>query len=207
MTDLAPLWNIRLRTPRLELRLPTDDELEALFELAVRGIHPPNEMPFAVPWTDDLRRDPFLEFHRARWREWSPDRWTCNFVTFRDGRAIGTQAIEAEWFSRDRTVGTGSWIGARYHGRGYGTEQRAAVLEFAFRGLGARTAISGAIVTNRASQRVSEKLGYRQTGISEVAPRGEPVPHYDYRLERAGWRSPIPVEIIGLDPALHLFGV
>jgi hypothetical protein len=30
--------------------------------------------------------------------------------------------------------------------------------------------------------------------------------HHDVRLERADWRSPIPVEITGLGPALALFG-
>jgi hypothetical protein len=36
--------------------------------------------------------------------------------------------------------------------------------------------------------------------------RGEPVEHYDYRLERGDWRSPVDVEIVGLDRALQLFG-
>ena len=53
---------------------------------------------------------------------------------------------------------------------------------------------------------MSEKLGYRSTGTRTVAPRGEPVEHYDYRLERSEWHSPIEVEIEGLDTALPLFG-
>jgi RimJ/RimL family protein N-acetyltransferase len=205
--NLAPLWAIRLRTPRLELRLPTDDELEELFDVAAAGIHPPEEMPFAVAWTDDLRSESFLEFHRTRWREWSAENWVCNFVTFLDGRVIGTQGIEARDFARERTVETGSWLGARHQGEGYGTEQRAAVLEFAFRGLRANAATTGALFPNIASQRVSEKLGYRVVGTSELAPRGEPVRHYDYRIERAEWRCPISVEIEGLGLALALFGV
>jgi RimJ/RimL family protein N-acetyltransferase len=204
--NLDPLWEIRLRTPQLELRLPADDELDELFELAAAGIHPPEEMPFAVAWTDDLRRDAFLDFHRARWQEWSPEQWTLNLVTFLDGRVIGTQGVEARDFRRERTVETGSWIGAAYQGKGYGTEQRAAVLDLVFRGLDARTAISGALFSNIASQRVSERLGYRVVGTSEVSPRGEPVPHYDYRLDQAEWRCPIPVEIVGLESALELLG-
>jgi len=205
--DTSPLWNIRLRTPRLELRLPNEDELEEFFLVAAAGIHPPEEMPFAVAWTDTLEHDAFVEFHRTWWRDWSSDRWGCHFVTFLDGRVIGTQGVEAREFARERTVGTGSWVGQMYQGKGYGTEQRAAVLEFAFRGLGARVAVTGAVVANIASQRISEKLGYTVTGMSEVAPRGEPIPHYDYRLESADWRCPIPVEIEGLEPALPLFGV
>jgi RimJ/RimL family protein N-acetyltransferase len=201
-----PLWAIRLRTQRLELRLPTDEELDELYAVAAAGIHPPDEMPFAIAWTDALQHDAFVEFHRERWVGWEADNWVCNFVTFLDGRVIGTQAIEARDFAHERTVATGSWLGAPYQGQGYGTEQRAAVLELAFRGLGADAATTGALFPNVASQRVSEKLGYRVVGVSEIAPRGEPVQHYDYRLERADWRCPVPVEIVGLEPALHLFG-
>lgn len=57
-----------------------------------------------------------------------------------------------------------------------------------------------------ASQRISAKLGYRTTGTSEAAPRGEPVPHYDYRLERDDWHCPIPVTLEGFERALPLFG-
>jgi RimJ/RimL family protein N-acetyltransferase len=84
---------------------------------------------------------------------------------------------------------------------------RAAVLELAFGGLGAEVARSGAIDGNLASARVSEKLGYRGAGRSEVAPRGVPVGHTNYELRRDEWRSPLPVEIENLEPALPLFGL
>ena len=83
---------------------------------------------------------------------------------------------------------------------------RVAVLELAFRGLGAVAATSGLLEGNRSSARVSEKLGYVETGISEISPRGVPVPHHDLRLEREDWVAPFPVEISGLEPALPLFG-
>jgi RimJ/RimL family protein N-acetyltransferase len=205
--NLDALWRIRLRTPRLELRLPTDAELLELYRVAAAGIHPPEEMPFGVAWTDTLNEEDFLAFHRRTWEEWSPETWECNFVTFVNGRPVGSQAITAKEFAAKREVGTGSWLGAPFQRQGYGTEQRAAVLEFAFRGLGAKAATSGALVDNIASQRVSAKLGYRTTGMSELAPRGKPVPHYDYRMEREEWQCPIPVEIEGLEPCLPLFGV
>jgi RimJ/RimL family protein N-acetyltransferase len=204
--DLTPLWNIRLRTPRLELRLPNDDELEELYRVAETGIHPPELMPFHVPWTDNLNRDDFFAFHRMQWREWSPEKWTCDFVTFVDGRVIGSQGIGAERFAGDQTVSTGSWLGMKFQGHGYGTEQRAAVLEFAFRGLGARAATSGAHSDNIASRRIAARLGYRTTGAHETAPRGKPMLNYEYRLDRGDWRCPISVEIEGLEPALPLFG-
>jgi RimJ/RimL family protein N-acetyltransferase len=204
--NVEPLWQLRLHTERLELRLPTEAELAELFQVAEAGIHPPEEMPFFIPWTDDLRLDAFLEFHHGTWESWRPEKWTLNLITFRDGRPIGSQGIEAENFAANREFQTGSWLGGPHQGHGLGTEQRAAVLELGFHGLGAVAAVSGSLVHNISSQRVSEKLGYRLTGTRTIAPRGEPVEHYDYRLERADWRCPIAVEIEGLEACRPLFG-
>jgi RimJ/RimL family protein N-acetyltransferase len=204
--NVERLWDIHLRTPRLELRLPTEDELVALFRVAEGGIHPPDEMPFYVPWTDDLRLDAFLEFHRGVWAAWRPERWSLNLIAFLDGRPIGSQGVEAADFASKRTVETGSWLGAPYQGKGLGTEQRAAVLELAFKGLGAEAAVSGSFVDNVKSQRVSEKLRYQRTGIRTITSRGEPVEHYDYRLDRGDWVSPIAVQLEGVEQARPLFG-
>ncbi len=205
--DLAPLHHLRLRTPQLELRLPTHEDILALFRTAEAGIHPPDEMPFAVPWTDSLDERAFVDFHEGALRTWTPERWEANFVTTLEGRVIGTQSLIAREFARTREVSSGSWLGAAWQGRGLGTEQRAAVLELAFRGLGARAATTGALRPNRASQRVSEKLGYTLVGESTISPRGTPVPHLDYRLEAVDWRCPFRVELEALEPALPLFGV
>ncbi len=55
-----PFAALRIRTPRLELRYPDDDDLVALGHVAAEGIHDPAAMPFNVPWTraepEDLRR-------------------------------------------------------------------------------------------------------------------------------------------------------
>ena len=47
-----PLFDLRIRTPRLELRLPSDDDLLALMALARSGVHDPGETPFLVPWDE-----------------------------------------------------------------------------------------------------------------------------------------------------------
>jgi RimJ/RimL family protein N-acetyltransferase len=195
-----------VRTPRLELRLPTEDELVELFHVAEGGIHPPGEMPFLIPWTDDLNLDAFLEYHHGCWESWTPERWSLNLVAFVEGRPVGTQGVEAENFAISRTLTSGSWLGEPYQRRGLGTEQRAGILDLAFRGLGAETAVSGAHHYNVSSQRISAKLGYTQTGSHLVCVRGRDVEHFDYRLERGDWVSQVPVELEGVEPALPLFG-
>jgi RimJ/RimL family protein N-acetyltransferase len=209
--DLGPLHDLQLSTPRLELRLGSRDELAALGRLAEEGIHPPDEMPFAVAWTDRIGQadfvDSVVEFHETALRDWRPEAWMLNLLVFAEGELAGSQSIGADDFSATKTVKTGSWLGRRYQRRGYGTEMRAAVLDLAFCGLGAASAISGAVVGNEASKRVSEKLGYHVTGMSTASPRGAAVPHFDLRIDRVEWRPPFSVEIRGLEACLPFFGV
>lgn len=205
--DIAPLFGLRLRTPRLELRLPAREELAAFREVARAGVHPPEFMPFTVPWTDDPELGEFLDYHERRRRDWSPEAWHFELGVWAEGEPAGVQALESTGFAPTRTVGTGSWLGRRFQGRGIGTEMRTAVLELAFRGLGAETARSGAIDGNAASLRVSEKLGYRIVGSGTVALRGEPAVHTDLELRRDEWHPPFRVEIEGLEPSLPLFGL
>jgi RimJ/RimL family protein N-acetyltransferase/predicted GNAT family acetyltransferase len=205
-----PLTRLRVRTPRLELRLATRAELRALGELAQRGVHDPAAMPFGVAWTDNSDRPGFVaetvEHHEARLGEWQPDAWTLNLIAFHRGRPAGVQTVRGERFGRRRTIDTGSWLGREFQGQGLGTEMRAAVLQFAFEGLGATLATSGAIEGNPQSLGVSRKLGYEIVGAHTVSPRGVPVEHMDLELARESFRSPVPVELVALGPLLPLFG-
>ena len=203
--NVEPLLGLRLQTPRLELRLPKEGEVDGLYEAAARGIHRPEVMPFGVAWTDSLEREGFHEFHRAALASWEPGSWNLNLVTFLDGVPIGSQGLHRRNAARE--LGTGSWIEKAQQGRGVGLEQRAAVVELAFRCLAAVAVTSSAVATNAASCRVSEKLGYRFDHEDTVSPRGEPVPHLNFRLERADWRCPVTVEIEGAEACLPLLGL
>ena len=205
--NVDALYGLRLKTPRLELRVPNSAELEELYEVAADGIHPPEEMPFGVAWTDHLERDGFIAYHRHLRDSWKPESWKVDLGVWTDGVLVGVQGLGADGFAESRTVGTGSWLGARYQRQGIGTEMRAAVVELAFRELGADAVTSGAFLANPASRRVSEKLGYRVVGHETMSPRGTPEPHVLLRLERADWTgSPFPIEVEGIEPCLPLFG-
>jgi RimJ/RimL family protein N-acetyltransferase/ribosomal protein S18 acetylase RimI-like enzyme len=206
-----PLTGLRVNTPRLELRLATNAELHELAQVARSGIHPPEEMPFATAWTDSAAAPRFVEdvvaFHEGLLAAWRRNSWTLNLVAFHDGRPIGSQGATGRSFARTRRVDTGSWLGSAWQRRGLGTEMRAAILELAFRGLGAREAWSGALDGNEASRRVSDKLGYVVAGDEWHRPRGERVHGVSLVRRRRGWSSPVPVEITGLAPLRHLFGL
>ncbi len=205
-----PLFGLRIRTPRLELRLPTDDDLVALAAVARAGVHDRPETPFLVPW-DELSSPAFeRQFLTYWWRTrggWKPDDWTLGLAVVADGAPIGIQDLTARDFEHRRSVLTGSWLGVDHQRRGYGTEMRAAVLWLAFEELGALAAESGYVDGNEASARVSEKLGYRPNGQRLVAPKGSPVTEHLVRATPQTWRRDlVPVRIDGLDACRGLFG-
>jgi RimJ/RimL family protein N-acetyltransferase len=205
------LYDLRLSTERLELRLPTDDELLELLEVARRGIHDPSEMPFGIAWTDapspQLERS-FLQFHWGSRANWTAENWTLNLGVWADGGLVGTQGLKAERFPTLRSVATGSWLGREFQGHGIGTEMRNAVLALSFDHLRAKWATSSAFRENQASLGVSRALGYTEDGLELAAPRGEARVLIRNRMSEEIWRSrqrPT-VEVQGLDGCLELFG-
>jgi RimJ/RimL family protein N-acetyltransferase len=207
-----PLFELRVQTPRIELRYPDDDDVMALADLAASGIHDPSTMPFLFPWTDVepplLQRNAIQHFWRRR-AEWDPRQWSLLFATVVDGDLVGVQEINAGDFLVCRTVGTGSWLGRAHQGRGIGREMRAAVLHFAFAGLGAQRAESAAFTDNPASLAVSRALGYREKGLDVVARRDEPATLVRLVVDHADWLPNCrdDIEIVGLRACRPLFGL
>jgi RimJ/RimL family protein N-acetyltransferase len=214
LADHLPILRLRLRTDRLELRLPsTFDEVADLADTAAAGVHDPDFMPFYVPWTDgtpaERARSVALWYHRAIGR-WDAQDWSFPFVAFHEGRAIGVQGLHAKWFAVTREVGSGSWIGQAHQGKGLGTEMRAAVLHLAFAGLGAEYATSGSFVGNHASAAISRRLGYRPDGIRHSVVQDERRAEERWRLTRDDWEAHRrhDVTVDGLDPdVLEMLGL
>lgn len=207
-----PLPQLRLTTARLELRVPSEADLDALAGLAALGVHDPLVQPFSFPWTDVSpaeRARSTLQFQWRQWAQWTPEKWLLELAVVRDGTVVGVQGVAADNFTVLREVRTGSWLGLQYHGEGIGTEMRAAILHLAFAGLGAEHAVSSAFTDNPASLAVSRKLGYADDGIEREVRRGKPAVTQRLRLDRATWQAAqnLPVTIHGLGPCLAMFGL
>jgi RimJ/RimL family protein N-acetyltransferase len=211
LTDVWPLFGLVLRTPRLELRLPSPDQLAALAELADEGVHDPAEMPFLTPWTDlppGPRGRSVAQYQWSTWGALTPQHWSVEFAVLRDGEVLGVQGLTARDFAVTGQVTTGSWLGRKHQGQGVGTQMRAAVLHLAFAGLGARWATSSAFRDNAPSNAVSRRLGYAEDGIEVLEVRGRERVDRRYRMDRATWERTrtLPVTIEGLDPCRELLG-
>ena len=196
-----PLHALTLTTPDLVLRGMTEADAVALGPLR----------------PDDLTQHPDVPelgygIEQTYWRQfgqWKVQDWVLPFTVIRDGEPVGVQAVEGKDFLVRRVVDSYSWLVRSARGQGVGKQMRAAVLELAFRGLGATHAISEAYEDNLASLGVSRALGYQDNGVM-IEPRDDssgPVRMQHVLLAGADWRSPWPVTIAGLEPCLPLFGL
>jgi RimJ/RimL family protein N-acetyltransferase len=81
------------------------------------------------------------------------------------------------------------------------------MLHFAFAGLGAEEALSGAFEDNAASLATSRAIGYAENGEARGKRRDGSARTIRFRLDRATWkeRRRDDIEIVGLESCLHMF--
>ena len=207
-----PLFDLRVTTPRLEIRLPTDDELYQLLAVADAGVHDPAMMPFTTAWTDvpaPRRHRESLQWWWSRRAQWEPEDWSFTGAVFVDGGPVGVQDLASRDFLTRRVVTTGSWLGQRYQGQGLGKEMREAILHLAFEGLGALEAHTAAFPDNLPSLGVTRSLGYTDNGHDIATRRDERARQTLFCLDRAVWsahrRSDI--SVLGLKSCREMFGL
>jgi RimJ/RimL family protein N-acetyltransferase len=204
-----PLFDLRLATPELELRVATEADQVPL------GDRLPDDVEGeAIPAYDLGGRQAArgTELHQVYWRAfgtWRPDSWTIPFVVFHDGELIGLQALEGpDDFVRLRTVDSFSLLVREARGKGYGKQMRDAVLTLAFGPLEAVRAITSAWQDNHASLGVSRALGYVPNG-EQLRRRGDGIDVMVHlRLTCEDWLARSdrpPVEITGFEPCRPLF--
>ncbi len=190
LIDEWPLFGLGLVTPMLTLRVPSDEDLAQLIQLALAGIHPPETMPFSVPWTDlrpPLFQRNFLQHHWRGRADFAHDRFDLNFVVIIEGSIVGSQSLHRRLPSTTVSFETGSWLGRVHQGRNVGKVMRAAVVAFAFDYLQADVITSSAFIDNIASQRVSVATGYQLLRTEMVSRRGVDTAQLHYELRRDQW--------------------
>lgn len=188
-----PTFDLRVVTPRLELRALTPAIGFELAELAARGIHDPDFMPFLTPWSDvkppQLQRNCMLHYFE-NWAAFQPNQWGLQFAVFEGETLMGSQNVErVSDYATCKSFVTGSWLGQEFHGRGFGAEMRAAVLHLMFDGLGAREAHTGAWEDNAPSLAVTKTLGYAENGRNTRTRRGAATTEVLFRLTREQWET------------------
>jgi RimJ/RimL family protein N-acetyltransferase len=210
--DLLPALSLQIAAGPLELRGIGDDDLAMLCDLAAGGIHPPERMPFYVPWTDAPAEQLGLNTAQYHWRvraSFSVQSWVLPLGVWHEGVLVGSQALVSTDYLVTRTAETGSWLGRAHQGRGIGTAMRRAICAFAFDCLDAQEVTSGAFTDNPASLAVSRKVGYRANGTARVRRRDdEPAVVHRLRLLPEDLRrGEHPITVTGLDAFRRSIGL
>ena len=208
-----PLFDLRVVTPRIELRYVDDSLGVQLAQLAAKGIHDPDFMPFAMPWTD--ARSPLLERNSMQWfwrcrAETSPSRFHMPLAVVVDGVVAGTTSLEAHDFPILRQFESGSWLGRQFQGQGLGKELRRATLHLGFAGFGATLATTTAFFDNGPSLGVTRSLGYTATGVGRKVRRDVSTDSMLFEMTRDHWQQHLRADDISihhLDACLPLLGL
>jgi RimJ/RimL family protein N-acetyltransferase len=211
LAEHFPAFGLEVRTPRLTLRFPDDADLVELAELAPRGVHDPDAMPFTVPWTrvePPFQQRNTLEFFWTQRTKMQADDWSISLVAVVDGTIVGTQGIFTKEWEVTRSVETGSWLGRAHQGHGFGKEMRTAVLHLAFDGFGAAEATTTAFADNPASIGVTRACGYRPNGEDRAARDGSVVTLCRFVMDQADFTAirRDDIEVVGAAPVAALFG-
>jgi RimJ/RimL family protein N-acetyltransferase len=210
LVRLWPASAVRVRAGDLELRWIDDDLLVELSELAGRGIHDPDAMPFEHPWSRGTEEQVARSVLTYQWgirNKVSPESFVLELAVLRDGVPVGIQGLTASDWPVLRRVTTGSWLGRAHQGHGIGTRMRMLALHLAFQGLGAREATSGAFADNAPSNAVSRRVGYESDGAFHVAREGAAVLHSRYVMSRERWEALRSDHAAVLGADVELYGI
>ena len=197
LAALNPVFALEVRTSRLTLRFPTDEDLADLAELATLGVHAPDVMPFETPWTQVPT--PFQQRNTLQWfwQQRATLQGDSPFITMAtvvDGVVVGTQGLVTSSWKGTRPFATGSWSGIGHH--------------LGFDGFGAERMVTEAYADNPSSVGVTESLGYRPNG-EVLGPRsGEPTRVVRYTMDRDDFARlrRDDVEIEGAEAVLEMIG-
>ena len=153
-------------TPRLVLRPPTLDDLDAI-QAAKEDAW--NDLQLWMAWAfDNQRTREALENSIRR---------TMNFQSQAGIALAGFHRINGDFVVRtalDPTdeadvYETGYWVARKYTGCGMATEAANAAIRYAFSRLGAKAISIGYFDGNEASRRIVEKLGFQKLGVAHQA--------------------------------------
>jgi RimJ/RimL family protein N-acetyltransferase len=211
LTQAWPPFGLHIEAGPLVLRPITDEVLPALIELALDGIHDPEQMPFAMPWTDAPAEKLPANYVQYQWgvrSGWSTEHWNLEFAVENEGQIVGIQAFFSSHYLVTRTGETGSWLAKKFHGQGIGTAMRQAICAFAFDHLDAEEVTSAAYADNPASNAVSRKVGYLPNGTFRKTRReGEWHTSQEWRLTPETFVRGVPITVSGLDEFRDFIGL
>ena len=208
LEEIWPPYGLVVESGDLRMTALREADVPEVLDVVAGGIHDPSWTPFLFPWTDAPAEEMpanYLRFYASTLTRTVDGGVSLELVVRRNGQVIGMQGMNGPDVAGTRRLETGSWLGLPFQGQGLGTRMRRMMCALAFDGLGLDAVTSSAWEDNAASRRVSEKVGYRETGRGEAERRGVPTGemYFELRPEELV-RGDEPVRITGAEE-LRLF--
>ena len=173
-----------LLSPRLVMRAPHEDDIDALAHLAnnanIANMVARMPHPYTVADAADFVR---------RTRAGTIGKCVYAITKADNGAFLGCCGIEPH--EDGRTVELGYWLGEPHWNQGYATEAAHALIDMVFRTRDIEQIDARCRVMNIPSRRVIQKCGFQfqATGMVQSLAVGGMVPVEWYRLDRKTWVS------------------
>lgn len=211
LEEIWPPYGLVVESGDLRMTALREADVPEVLDVVAGGIHDPSWTPFLFPWTDAPAEEMpanYLRFYASTLTRTVDGGVSLELVVRRNGRVIGMQGMNGPDVAGTRRLETGSWLGLPFQGQGLGTRMRRMMCALAFDGLGLAAVTSSAWEDNAASRRVSEKVGYRETGRGQVERRGVPTGEVFFELRPEELvRGDEPVRITGAEQLRRFLGV
>lgn len=211
LEEIWPPYGLVVESGDLRMTALREADVPEVLDVVASGIHDPAWTPFLFPWTDAPAEEMpanYLRFYASTLTRTVDGDVSLELVVRRNGQVIGMQGMNGPDVAGTRRLETGSWLGLPFQGQGLGTRMRRMMCALAFDGLGLDAVTSSAWEDNAASRRVSEKVGYRETGRGQAERRGVPTGevYFELRPEELV-RGDEPVRITGAEQLRRFLGV
>lgn len=180
---------MELETKRLMLRKPKKSDWKDLVEGV--GEFDVAKMITTVP--HPYHRKDAESFIKKLIKQWdSKENYTFFLELKSENKVIGGIAISNISYLNG-TASTGSWVNKKYWKKGYMTEAKIAVNDFAFNDLGLRRLDSSVFTSNKASNATQQKMGYKLEGVKRKSHKSSSTGKIHdanmYGLLREDWKK------------------
>ena len=211
LEEIWPPYGLVVEAGDLRMTALREADVPEVLDVVAGGIHDPSWTPFLFPWTDapaEERPANYLRFYASTLTRTVDGDVSLELVVRRNGQVIGMQGMNGPDVAGTRRLETGSWLGLPFQGQGLGTRMRRMMCALAFDGLGLDAVTSSAWEDNAASRRVSETVGYLETGRGQAERRGVPTGEVFFELRPEGFvRGDEPVRITGAEELRRFLGL
>ncbi|MDA3779186.1 MAG: GNAT family protein [Bacteroidales bacterium] len=184
---------IKLETERLILRKPRmsdiQDHFEGINDLSISK----NLMVVAYPYKKKDSEGWIKECIKS-WKKKNLTKYYFFIELKSEKKMIG--ALDISVNSHNKIGTTGSWINRKYQKKGYMTEAKIALNEFAFNELGLRKLETGVYTSNKGSTATQERVGYKYEGMKRkhalCKATGKIHDENIYGMMKSEWKKVLP---------------